>query len=69
MSDDYIFTFGKYQGQCIENVPASYLLWCYEQDEMMLRHPEIVAYVKKNKKHLDEEVERAEELRAIDDGF
>ncbi len=28
-TDNSAFPFGKYQGQKLANVPASYLLWCY----------------------------------------
>lgn len=64
MSDDtiYKFTFGKHRGKSIDNVPASYLLWCCEQESMMEIHPEIKQYIKENKRFLEEEVEHDREI-------
>ena len=30
MKEDYEIDFGKYEGKKISEVPASYLVWCYE---------------------------------------
>jgi len=30
MSDDYVMTFGKYNGHKIGEVPAGYLLWLWD---------------------------------------
>jgi len=30
--DDYKLKTGKYRGQELKNVPASYLIWCYDNN-------------------------------------
>lgn len=46
--DTYIMPFGKYQGTSLGAVPASYLVWCYEQEGMEESRPELYAYLKKH---------------------
>lgn len=45
---DYILPTGKYWGQKIGHVPASWLLWCYENNKCS---PEVKNYVEK---HIEE---------------
>ncbi len=33
MTDKSIMPFGKYKGYLMENVPASYLIWLYENSK------------------------------------
>jgi len=40
--------FGKYKGRKMEDVPDSYLVWCYEQEDMRQRWPELIAYIVNN---------------------
>lgn len=52
MKDTDLMPFGKYKGEKLANVPASYLLWCYE-------HPwcrgELKKYIEENKQVLIKE--------------
>lgn len=33
LKDDSIMTFGKYKGYTLENMPANYLIWLYENNK------------------------------------
>jgi uncharacterized protein (DUF3820 family) len=33
LTDESIMPWGKYKGYSMENVPASYLIWLYENDK------------------------------------
>ena len=54
ITDDFIFPIGKFKGQKIGNVPASYLLWLNEKIEHTAPNKRnafeaaFVAYVKEN---------------------
>lgn len=50
----FIFTFGKYKGRELDDVPAGYLLWFYDQENCP---EEIRKYVKKHKKDLEIEAQ------------
>lgn len=52
--------FGKHKGQDLDDVPASYLLWFYEQDWAM-QYPEVLKYVKKNIQAIKEDALYQEE--------
>ncbi len=52
MTDNSLMPFGKYKGEKMANVPASYLLWLYENGNTF---GELKAYLQEN-----EEVFRAE---------
>lgn len=45
MTDQDLMPFGKYKGERMENVPASYLLWLREQG---CSNPEVREYIKEN---------------------
>lgn len=45
MSDQDIMPFGKYKGEKMENVPASYLLWLRDQG---VRDPGVRSYIEEN---------------------
>ena len=40
-----VFTFGKHKGYHVDDVPASYLLWCYDQDWFAEQNPIIFNYI------------------------
>ena len=61
LTDESIMPFGKYKGKEMANVPASYLLWIY--DEWTLPNPrfgfvhqEVKAYIEENLDVLRKEV-------------
>lgn len=61
LTDDSIMPFGKYKGEKMANVPASYLLWIY--DEWTLPNPrfgfvnqEVKAYIEDNLDVLRKEI-------------
>lgn len=56
MKDSDLMTWGKYKGEKLGNVPASYLLWFFEQP-WAKEHKELFAYVESGFKHLVKEAE------------
>ncbi len=54
--DNYIMPFGKYKGQEIGSVPASYLDWVAGQS-WKWQWPKIVEYVNENRDHIDRELD------------
>jgi len=52
-----IFRFGKFKGKQITEVPAWYLLWCYEQDWFKKNNKEMYTFVKINLKVLKKQKE------------
>lgn len=59
INDDYIFPFGKHKGKKIANVPASYLLWLFDQPDFrkstLPENKEIYYYIKENQSLLEKE--------------
>ena len=53
-TDDSLMTFGKYQGQKLANIPASYLLWLYDNNRA---YPKLKAYIIENMDALRKEIE------------
>lgn len=45
MTDQDLMPFGKYKGEKMEKVPASYLLWLRDQN---CNHPQIKDYIEEN---------------------
>lgn len=63
LTDESIMPFGKYKDEKMANVPASYLLWLY--DEYTLPNPrfgfinrDVLAYIEENLDVLKEEIRR-----------
>lgn len=56
LDDNSPMTFGKYKGDKLANVPASYLLFIYDNFQL---HDNLRDYIKKNKDILQAEVKRA----------
>jgi len=55
LTDNSAMPFGKYKGLKMANVPASYLIWIYENNKCSL---EVIKYVRTNLDVLQEEVKR-----------
>ncbi len=53
--DNSPMPFGKYKGEKMENVPASYLLWLYDENKC---NKEVRDYIEDNIDVLKEEVKR-----------
>ena len=53
-NDKYIMPFGKHKGEAIGDVPASYLLWFFEQ-VWSTKYRAVYGYIVENKKHLEKE--------------
>ena len=60
MDDNSKMPFGKYQGTKMANVPASYLLWIFENNKYTA---EVALYINRNLDVLQEEVKRAEKQK------
>jgi len=50
LGNDYKLKTGKYRGQELKNVPASYLIWCY--DNNMLWEDTVRRFVVNNEEKL-----------------
>jgi uncharacterized protein (DUF3820 family) len=50
MNDNSIMPFGKYKGEKMINVPASYLLWLLESDKC---YGDVRKYIEENKEVLE----------------
>ena len=57
------FTFGKYRDWKVGDVPASYLLWCYEQKDMREKHPGLWHHIDDNLEWLRKEDAADQERR------
>lgn len=49
--------FGKYKGEAMENVPAGYLLWLYEQMKRDDEKINLFIYIAENRKQLEQEAD------------
>ena len=54
MTDETLMPFGKFKGQKMINVPASYLLWLYDNNKCF---GEMREYIKENYDVLKKEIE------------
>lgn len=57
LTDKCLMPFGQYKGQQLANVPASYLLWAY--DNLNLQH-NLKTYIDENRDALKAEKKRAD---------
>lgn len=55
LTDESIMPWGKYKGYEMQNVPASYLIWLYENDKC---DKAVRDYIKENLDFLKMEVKR-----------
>ena len=59
LNDDSLMPFGKYKGEQMQDVPASYLLWLYDQPSLNTTSDLAVrAYVKDSWDFLQHEVSK-----------
>lgn len=58
MDDSTVMPFGKYRGEKLANVPASYLLWLYDQNSTSIDGRKVCHYVRENLDVLKAEIER-----------
>jgi hypothetical protein len=59
-TDESLMPFGKYKGQALANVPAHYLLWCYENID--LRDP-LKTYIVSNLDVIKDEVKKRQQKK------
>lgn len=57
-SDRYVMPFGKHEGEYLGDVPASYLLWLYDQD-WSAKYPDVRRYVEAKQDELVKEAARS----------
>ena len=55
LSDNDPMPYGKYQGTAMANVPADYLIWCYENGKC---REDVRRYVKNNLDVLQNEIKK-----------
>lgn len=60
MKEWELMDFGKHKGEKLGDVPAKYLLWCYEQSFIKKSKPRLYAYLVKNIKRIEKEFEEEE---------
>lgn len=46
---------GKYTGKKMTDVPASYLLWLYDQEWLPIKYPTVYAYITNTLEYLKDE--------------
>ncbi len=54
VNDETVMWFGKYKGKRLADVPASYLLWCYDQN---VQQDKLGLYTKRQLRSLRREAE------------
>ena len=54
MKDETLMPFGKHKGKKLANVPASYLLWLFDQDWIK---PDMKLYINENMDALKIEID------------
>ena len=57
LTDNSSMPYGKYKGEKMANVPASYLLWCYTNGKCSY---DVSKYVQENYDTLNEEAKRTQ---------
>jgi len=57
MDDNSMMPFGKYKGEKMANVPASYLIWIYENNKCTGK---VAMYIRNNLDVLKEEIKRSQ---------
>lgn len=62
-NDDTPMPFGKYKGKPLKYVPANYLDWCIGQEWLPKRWPQLAAYITKNWKYIEKELDDMEAER------
>ena len=55
LKDDMLMDFGKYKDKKMSEIPASYLIWCGDQD-WIANKPRLQRYIEKNRDALEEEI-------------
>jgi uncharacterized protein (DUF3820 family) len=55
MTDESILTFGKYKGEKLANVPASYLIFLFENDKC---NYDLKCYIEENEDLLYSEIDK-----------
>ena len=55
LTDESPMPWGKYKGEQMINIPASYLIWCYDNGKCS---GDVKEYIKDNYNVLNEEVRR-----------
>lgn len=60
MTDESLMPFGKYKGRAMVNVPAHYLLWCWEN--LNLRDP-LRGYIESNMDVIKDQVKKSQQKR------
>lgn len=53
MNDESLMPYGKFKGDKLENVPAYYLLWMYDNGKL---NNELKAYVDENRTLLEKDI-------------
>jgi len=56
MEDSDLMPFGKHKNHRLDDIPASYLLWLYDQDGFKNRNAELADYIDENRVLLEKEV-------------
>ena len=60
MTDESIMPFGKHKGEKMANVPASYLLWIYDNMNLF---DDLREYIDENRDALEVEANREKQMR------
>ncbi len=61
ITDDTPMPWGKHKGVKMANVPASYLLWCFENNKCS---PEVAKYINENMDVIKQEINQSNKSKA-----
>jgi len=59
MTDHSAMPFGVHEGKTMLQVPSDYLSWCEGQSWLEERWPALWEYIQRNKKAIDQDIDRA----------
>lgn len=64
-----ILSFGKYRGEAVDEVPASYQMWLYEQAFVHEDYPELGEWLKENLDEIEEKFIEEEQQHDDEDDW
>lgn len=55
LSDTNVIPFGQHKGKRLKDIPAAYLLWLLDEEWCRKQYPDLITYIRENKKLLEME--------------
>lgn len=57
MTDQSLMPFGKHKDEKLGDVPGGYLLWAYNEKDLMDRYPGLYLYIKSNMRIISQDAD------------